>query len=52
MATLKDYFGCVLLVIIGLVAIYIWESFFHEWIVLVIGIVLIIFGIIAGIKIK
>ena len=46
----SSFAGCVILILVGLAATYVWQNYVHEWIVLVGGIVLIIFGIVAGIK--
>ncbi|MBI1828720.1 MAG: hypothetical protein HY222_01635 [Thaumarchaeota archaeon] len=46
----RNFAGCVILILVGLALIYIWQNYIHEWIIVVAGIVLIIFGIIAGIK--
>lgn len=45
-----SYIRCAILIIIGLAAVYVWQNFVHEWIVLVGGLVLIVFGIVAGIR--
>ena len=45
-----SFAGCVILILAGLAAIYVWQNYVHEWIVFAAGIVLIIFGIIAGVK--
>lgn len=47
---LADFLKCAVLIIIGLALVYVWQTFSQEWILLAGGIVLLIFGIIAGVK--